>query len=84
MYIYNSSGGIEDSDYFTRSATSSKITLNYLSTTDADGNVSYDDNGNPIEVVYDSETLDYELNSAGDVFVFTDDEGVMTTLYLQE
>ena len=84
MYIYNSSGGIEDSDYFTWSATSSKITLNYLSTTDADGNVSYDDNGNPIEVVYDSETLDYELNSAGDVGVFTDDEGVMTTLYLQE
>ena len=84
IYIYNSSGGIEDSDYFTWSATSSKITLNYLSTTDADGNVSYDDNGNPIEVVYDSETFDYELNSAGDVGVFTDGEGVMFTLYLQE
>ena len=84
MYIYNSSGGIVDSDYFTWSATSSKITLNYLSTTDADGNVSYDDNGNLIEVVYDSETFDYELNSAGDVGVFTDGEGVMFTLYLQE
>ena len=45
-----------------------------------------DEDGNPIyEYELDrSQTLDYELNSAGDVFVFTDDEGVMTTLYLQE
>jgi len=75
-------GSTSESNYLSWNATSSRITINYLLETPA----GLDEDGNPIyEHELDrSQTLDYELNSAGDVFVFTDDEGVMTTLYLQE
>tara|TARA_B110001450_G_scaffold171958_1_gene160432 strand:- start:180 stop:617 length:438 start_codon:yes stop_codon:yes gene_type:complete len=75
-------GFTSEFNYLSWNATSSRLTINYLLETSA----GLDEDGNPIyEYELDrSQTLDYELNSAGDVGVFTDDEGVMTTLYLQE
>ena len=39
-----------------------------------------DENGNYVYEVYDSEVLNYELNSAGNVLTVTDEDGTTVTL----
>lgn len=77
-------GGVDCSDFdeLTWSASSSSLTLNYLTQSfDDNGNYVLDDDGNYVYEVYDSSVLNYELDSAGDVLNVTDDEGQTTTLY---
>ena len=68
-------GGMDCNDYddLTWSASSSSLTLNYLTE-------SLDENGNYVYEVYDSEVLNYELNSAGNVLTVTDEDGTTATL----
>ena len=68
-------GGVDCNDYddLTWSASSSSLTLNYLTE-------SLDENGNYVYEVYDSQVLNYELNSAGNVLTVTDEDGTTTTL----
>jgi len=68
-------GGVDCYDYddLTWSASSSSLTLNYLTE-------SLDENGNYVYEVYDSQVLNYELNSAGNVLTVTDEDGTTTTL----
>ena len=77
-------GGVDCSDFdeLTWSASSSSLTLNYLTQSlDDNGNYVVDEDGNYVYEVYDSSVLNYELDSAGDVLNVTDDEGQTTTLY---
>ena len=76
-------GGEDCYDYYdiTWSASSSSLTLNYLTESlDENGNYVFDEDGNYVYEVEESEVLNYELNSTGDVLNVTDDEGQTTTL----
>jgi hypothetical protein len=80
-------GGVDCSDFdeLTWSASSSLLTLNYLTQSfDDNGNYVVDEDGNYVYEVYDSSVLNYELDSAGDVLNVTDDDGQTTTLYRVE
>lgn len=76
-------GGLDCYDYdeLTWSASSSSLTLNYLTESlDENGNYVLDEVGNYVYEVYDSVEFNYELDSTGDVLNVTDDEGQTTTL----
>ena len=76
-------GGLDCYDYdeLTWSASSSSLTLNYLTESlDENGNYVLDEGGNYVYEVYDSVEFNYELDSTGDVLNVTDDEGQTTTL----
>ena len=77
-------GGEDCNDYdkLTWSASSSSLTLNFLTESlDDNGNYVVDEVGNYEYEVYDSTELNYELDSAGDVLNVTDEDGSTTTLY---
>ena len=76
-------GGMDcnDYDHLTWSASSSSLTLNYLTESlDENGYFVVDEDGNYVYEVYDSEVLNYELNSAGNVLTVTDEDGTTATL----
>ncbi len=76
-------GGVDCYDYddLTWSASSSSLTLNFLTESlDENGNYAVDEDGNYVYEVYDSEVLNYELNSAGNVLTLTDEDGTTITL----
>lgn len=77
-------GGMDCNDYddLTWSASSSSLTLNFLTESlDENGNYVVDENENYVYEVYDSDVLNYELDSAGAVLDVTDEDGNTTTLY---
>jgi hypothetical protein len=77
-------GGVDcyESEDLTWNASSSLLTLNYLTESlDENGNYVVDDGGNYVYEVYDSDVLNYELDSTGEVLNVTDEDGDTTTLY---
>ena len=77
-------GGEDCNEYeeLTWNASSSLLTLNYIiKSLDENGNYVVDDGGNYVYEVYDSDVLNYELDSTGEVLNVTDEDGDTTTLY---
>jgi hypothetical protein len=77
-------GGEDCNEYeeLTWNASSSLLTLNYIiKSLDENGNYVVDDGGNYVYEVYDSDVLNYDLDSTGEVLNVTDEDGDTTTLY---